>query len=315
MEPLQTFYHHTFGSKDDGSPVLSIAISPDGKRFTSYSGSKPYSHIGFVVLYSFDGKIWSTYKSLTRNRDNPGNTLLALSQEGQLAFRTEKNEIRVRDVNGEITHSYSGQSHGCFAFSSNCQKLASGGYDGIVKVWDLKPKLFSFIRGNEDQTFSGHSEEIFSLAFSPDGQNLFSGSRDGTIKIWNLKTGQLLRSIDVGNVPSLRSIAISPNTTIAASTDNNTVNIWDLTDGKLILSHNEHQSWVLPTVISPDGNLVASGSLGTKGTSEVILLNLKTRRMNTFTGFADRITSLAITPDNSMVIVGGGDGEINIWKL
>jgi|GEM_PF-4199008 len=316
MEPLQTFYHHAFGGEGDARPVNSISISPDGKRFVSYSGQKEHSHVGFVVLYKFDGKIWSTCSSLSRTRDNPGNNnSLALGKDGQLAFNTEKDEIRVRDGDGKIIHSFSGQKYKYFAFSPDSQKLASGGYDGSIKVWDLKSKPFSFITGNDNRSLNGHSEEVLSIVFSSDGQSLFSGSRDGTVKAWDLKTGQLLRSIDVGHQPNLRGIAISPDTTFAVSSDNNIVKIWDLTDGELLLSHDKHNSWILPITISPDSNFVATGSMGDKeGSAEVILWNVRTGTMNTFTGYTDRITSLAITPDNSMLIVGGGDGEINIWK-
>ena len=63
------------------------------------------------------------------------------------------------------------------AFSPDGQTLASGNFDGSLKLWNLA-------RGKEVRTLTGHTSYVYSVAFSPDGQTLASGSRDKTIKIW-----------------------------------------------------------------------------------------------------------------------------------
>lgn len=63
------------------------------------------------------------------------------------------------------------------AFSQDGQTLASGGYAGKTKLWQVDS-------AQEIYTMSGHSDRVTSLAFSGDGQTLISASADKRIQIW-----------------------------------------------------------------------------------------------------------------------------------
>ena len=65
------------------------------------------------------------------------------------------------------------------SFSSDSSKVASGGAEGAVKLWDVES-------GEVIRTLEGHSDYVSSnpVSFSPDGTKIASGSRDMTIKIW-----------------------------------------------------------------------------------------------------------------------------------
>ena len=58
------------------------------------------------------------------------------------------------------------------------QRLATGGRDGAVWLWDLE-------RGEPVARLPGHTSYIWSLAFSPDGATLASGSGDFTVRLWD----------------------------------------------------------------------------------------------------------------------------------
>src|SRR5262249_10606015 len=65
----------------------------------------------------------------------------------------------------------------CGAFAPDGRMLASGGDDGMLKLWDVAA-------GRERVTIEWHLDHVCSVAFSPDGLTLASGSFDGTAKLW-----------------------------------------------------------------------------------------------------------------------------------
>ncbi len=62
-------------------------------------------------------------------------------------------------------------------YSPDGAKLATGGNNGAVKLWNAET-------GELLATYLGHKTAIHSVAFNPDGTLLASGSRDGTVRIW-----------------------------------------------------------------------------------------------------------------------------------
>ncbi|HEX4610659.1 MAG TPA: serine/threonine-protein kinase [Urbifossiella sp.] len=66
----------------------------------------------------------------------------------------------------------------CVAFNADGKRLASGGADGEVRVWDAGGKPVA--------DFKGHAGRVLALAFTPDGAALVSGAADGTVRQWRL---------------------------------------------------------------------------------------------------------------------------------
>jgi hypothetical protein len=63
-------------------------------------------------------------------------------------------------------------------FHPDGTRLASGGHDRAVWLWDL-------LTGRDVARLEGHTNYIYSLAFSPDGKSLVSGSGDNTVRVWD----------------------------------------------------------------------------------------------------------------------------------
>jgi WD40 repeat protein len=107
------------------------------------------------------------------------------------------------------------------AFSPGGHTLASGNYDGTIRLWNLPRTVLT-----------GGTGAVNSVAFSPGGHTLAGGSDDGTIREWDITDpahprplGQPLTS---GAGPVF-SVAFSPDGhTLAGGNYDNTIRLWTL---------------------------------------------------------------------------------------
>jgi WD40 repeat protein len=70
------------------------------------------------------------------------------------------------------------------AFSDDGSRLAVGGGDGTVSVWDAHD-------GHELINVRAHGGAVSSLDFRADGSQFLSASGDGTVRIWALRLDDL----------------------------------------------------------------------------------------------------------------------------
>ncbi len=119
--------------------------------------------------------------------------------------------------------------------------LASGGDDGLVKLWDPHT-------GERLETLVGHEGSIETLAISPDGTFLVSAGADRTVRLWDLTTledpalppeehsGAVEQRLQLqGHTELINSVAISPDSRwIASGSADRTIRLWQAESGQLM---------------------------------------------------------------------------------
>jgi WD40 repeat protein len=98
------------------------------------------------------------------------------------------------------------------AFSPDGVTLATGHYDGEIRLWNTQ--------NGELRQVLATSGVVESLAFSPDGSLLASGEGTGSnqVRLWDIEVGQLVRILDSHERPVV-SLAFSPDGRQLASGD------------------------------------------------------------------------------------------------
>jgi DNA-binding beta-propeller fold protein YncE len=170
-QETRTLQGHTGG-------VSSVAFSPDGKRLASGTGDQQQGEV----------KVWDAATgqgTLTLKGDTGGVTDVAFSPDGKRLAGATWGSVMVWDAaTGQETLTLKRQlsriltdeegmcSANSVAFSPDGKRLASGSYDGSIKVWDAQT-------GRETLTLKergGASQFGKSVAFSPDGKRLAGDS-------------------------------------------------------------------------------------------------------------------------------------------
>ncbi|VVB13457.1 unnamed protein product [Arabis nemorensis] len=89
------------------------------------------------------------------------------------------------------------------SFSPNGQWIASGSFDGSVRLWNG-------FTGDYVTKFRGHVGRVHQITWSADSRMLLSGSKDSTLKIWDIRTKRLKQNLS-GHSDPVYAVDWSPD--------------------------------------------------------------------------------------------------------
>jgi cell division cycle 20, cofactor of APC complex len=250
-------------SADEGSVSCLMETSPDTYvSSVKWSGDGAYVGVG---LGTGEVQIWdvaegSKVRSMFGHDTRVGvmgwsKHVLSTGARSGLVFNHD-----VRIAEHKVAELVSHTSEVCgLEWRSDGAQLATGGNDNLVSIWDARslsvPKF----------TKTNHKAAVKALAWCPWNMNLLAtggGSYDRHIHFWNSTSGARVNSIDTGSqVTSLRWSPHYREIVSSSGFPDNSLSIWSYPTLVRNVEIPAHESRVLHSCLSPDGQMLATAGM------------------------------------------------------
>ena len=281
-----------FDQKIDVQPISinALAASPDGHKL-AWAGPQ-----GLIRVWDFKLQkvIWEYTSGIQFNAlvfSPDGKFLASADDTGEIVFWDPESGKRVRIIHPQIT------TISALAFSPDGTRLAFG---GTAPSNDIN----LFVMKLDNGYFTGFTMrpikvDVLSLAWSPDSRLLATGTRERVLRIWDVASGQELHRFETYDGP-IKSLAFSPNGQWLATGANDEVAPFD----KNILM------WDISLCDRPQNN-ASQGNVKNPWDLPECRLQIPIA----FAGQEANVTSIAFSPDGSILATGDENGTTALWDV
>jgi cell division cycle protein 20 (cofactor of APC complex) len=249
-------------SADTGS-VASLLECPADTYISSVKWSGDGAYVG-VGLGTGEVQIWDVEEQ-TKLRSMFGHEtrvgvmgwnkhLLSTGARSGLVYN---HDVRIAEHKIAELVSHTGEVCG-LEWRADGAQLATGGNDNMVNIWDARalaaPKF----------TKTNHRAAVKALSWCPWQSNLLAtggGSNDRQIYFWNTTTGARINHIPTDSqVTSLRWSTHYKEIVSSGGFPDNSLSIWSYPTGVKNMEVPAHESRVLHSCLSPDGQMLATAA-------------------------------------------------------
>lgn len=253
-------HHHVYDEDDVMDSVHSVWLPRNGSILGILTSGT--TEEGVLHVWDLDGTATETRRS--RLKFGAHVSLGAFSDDGKLVAVALYDHIEIWDTeSGLRLYTFQGHIYGIdvLVFSPNSHRLASGSWDGTIRVWDMMANSISSAHEDSDSSSILYSWDVI---FSPDGLAFVAHSGQEA-RLWDDKGEKswALARRSSGSGSRIKMIFSSDGRML---TDG--YNVWDVSLETPVILHSAHLllSLVGPFAFSKTGMYLAQAYLATRET-------------------------------------------------